>query len=282
MAILSIQSHVSFGYVGNSAAQFALQYLGQEVWPVHTVLFSNHPGHESFRGEVLPTEDIQSVLLGLLDLPIDGECEAILSGYLGNAETGAMLEDIIWRIQGENRHLIYVCDPVIGDIKEGTYVDPELIKVFLDDLIPLAEVITPNAYELSKLTGDPVTSITDALKAARKLMKLGPSITIVTSVLDPDQPDQLNTLLITPDRAWNVPSPILLNPTKGAGDLLSALWLAWHLEGHPPERALQEAVSSVFPLIRSARPDDMQEFPLISSRHLLCSPDYRLQLKTLD
>jgi len=282
MAILSIQSHVSFGYVGNSAAQFALQYLGYEVWPVHTVLFSNHPGHESFRGEVLPTEKIKSVLLGLLDLPIDGECEAILSGYLGHKETGIMLDEIISWFQGENRHLIYVCDPVIGDIKEGTYVAPELVKVFRDDLIPLATVITPNAYELSELTGDPVGSINNALKAARKLMNLGPSIAIVTSVLDPGQPDHLNTLLITPDHAWAVPSPLLVNPPKGAGDLLSALWLARYLDGQPPEKALVEAVSSVFSLIQRAGSEGGQEFPLIRSRHLLRSPDCRLQIKPLD
>ena len=282
MAILSIQSHVSFGYVGNSAAQFALQYLGYEVWPVHTVLFSNHPGHKSFRGEILPTEDIQSVLLGLLDLPIGGECEAILSGYLGHKETGIMLDEIISRFQEENRHLIYVCDPVIGDIKEGTYVVPELVKVFRDDLIPLATVITPNAYELSELTGDPVGTIGDVLKAARKLMNPGPSIVIVTSVIDAGQPDHLNTLLITPDHAWIVPSPLLVNPPKGAGDLLSALWLAWYLEGKPPEQALVEAVSSVFSLIRSAGPEGGLELPLINSRKFLQSPDCRLQIKPLD
>ena len=282
MAILSIQSHVSFGYVGNSAARFALQYLGHEVWPIHTVLFSNHLGHGSFKGDIVHTDTVRAVLKGLLDLGVGEKCDAVLSGYLGQADTGIVVKDVINDIRRVNSDAVYVCDPVIGDTAEGTYVAPELVKVFRDDLIPLATVITPNAYELSELTGDPVGTINDALKAARKLMKPGPSITIVTSVIDPDQPDQLNTLLITPDHAWTVPSPLLVNPPKGAGDLLSALWLARYLEGKPPEQALVEAVSSVFSLIQRAGPEGGQEFPLIGSRQLLQSPDCRLHIKPLD
>ncbi len=282
MAILSIQSHVSYGYVGNNAAGYALHGLDHEIWPVHTVLFSNHPGYGSFGGDVQPVESIRAILDGLLDLGIASKCDAVLSGYLGRAGTGHAVRDAVERIRRVNRDMIYVCDPVIGDVDEGIYVDPDVVDVFRDHLLPCADVITPNAFELSVLSGHPVHSIDDALVAARQILVVGPSIVIVTSVTDDDRDGQLSTLLVTRDKAWEVQSPELASPVKGAGDLLSALWLGRYLKGEHPEQALAAAVSSVYAIIESAAANGGQELPLTESRQLVRVPGQIMNLKLLN
>jgi len=281
MAIISIQSHVSYGYVGNSAAQVVLQFLGHEVWPVHTVLFSNHPGYGSYRGDIVATETVRSILSGLLQRCSGKNCDAVLSGYLGCADTGFIVEKAMDQIRQTSSDAIYVCDPVIGDAEEGVYVESGLVDVFQKHLIPAADVITPNAFELSLLSGLAVNSVGDALRAARKLMNPEPSIVIVTSVLDADQPDHLNTLLITPDQAWAVSSPMLAHPPKGAGDLLSALWLGRYLGGEPAEQALKMAVSSVFSLIRNAGRVGEAELPLVRGRQLLREPEILMSIRSI-
>jgi pyridoxine kinase len=281
MAILSIQSHVSFGYVGNSAAGIALHCLGHEIWPVHTVLFSNHPGYGTFQGDVQKPESVGRILSGLLDRGIGQNCDAVLSGYLGHGETGEAVAGTVAAIRAINAKTIYVCDPVMGDLEEGVYVAPEVVNVIADKLVPTADIITPNAFELSVLSGAAVGSIDDALLASQGLIGAGPLMVIVTSVTDPNQPDRLNTLMVTNNQAWSVSCPKRVNPPKGAGDLLSALWLGRYLKGLSGEQALAVAVSSCYALIQRAEREGIPELPLVSAQHLIKTPDSNFEAELL-
>jgi len=278
MAILSIQSQVSYGYVGNSVAQPALQALGHDVWAVPTVLFSNHPGYGAFQGDVRPSDDIRRVLKGVLALAATDHCDAILSGYLGRSTTGVVVHDTVITLRRRCPELLYVCDPVIGDVSEGVYVDAGLVDIFRDCLLPMADVITPNAFELSLLSDAPVTSISAAVAAARHLISNGPRYVIVTSVVDPDRPGKLTTLLVSADQAVAISHARIDQPPKGAGDLLTAIWLGRHLNGEAAGPALAAAVGSVFDLIGQAAYLADRELPVIRQRHLLLMPDSRLSL----
>ena len=155
MNILSIQSHVAYGHVGNSAAVFPLQRIGVEVWPVHTVQFSNHPGYGAWRGRVFSAATIRLVVQGIEERGVLGECDGVISGYLGSADTGEAVVESVARVKGANPAARYCCDPVIGDVGQGVFVRrgiPEFIK---ERMLPIADVVTPNQFELDYLVGRP-------------------------------------------------------------------------------------------------------------------------------
>ena len=171
--ILSIQSHVAWCYVGNSAAVFALQRLGFEVLQVHTVLFSNHTGYGQFRGQILSAEHIQSILTGLRERGVLHKVGAVLSGYLGNAETGSVILDAVGDIRHANPQLRYLCDPVMGDVGRGLFVNPAIPNFLRDQAIPFANIITPNQFEFELLTGAKLASVGEAVAVARQLRGRG-------------------------------------------------------------------------------------------------------------
>jgi len=153
MNILSIQSHVAYGHVGNSAAVFPLQRMGVEVWPVHTVQFSNHPGYGAWRGRTLSAATIRLVVQGIEERGVLGECDGVISGYLGSSDTGEAVLESVGRVKGANPAARYCCDPVIGDVAQGVFVRrgiPEFIK---ERMLPIADVVTPNQFELEHIPG---------------------------------------------------------------------------------------------------------------------------------
>jgi len=152
-AILSIQSSVAYGHVGNSAAVFPLQRLGIDVWPVLTVHFSNHTGYGSFRGPVLPADQIAEVLRGVEERGVLPGCDAVLSGYMGDVSLGAVVLDAVSRVKAANPKAIYCCDPVLGDVDRGFFVRPGLPEFMRDHAVPKADIITPNQFELEFLAG---------------------------------------------------------------------------------------------------------------------------------
>src|SRR5271154_4545739 len=151
--VLSLQSRVAYGHVGNAAAVFALQRLGIDVWALDTVMFSNHTGHGRWRGSVVPASEIASLFEGIAGLGILPRIDAGLSGYLGDAATGPVLLDIVERVRSANPEAIFCVDPVIGDVETGSYVTEGIAEFFRERAIGLADIVTPNRFELEYLGG---------------------------------------------------------------------------------------------------------------------------------
>src|SRR5712671_8102890 len=180
--VLSVQSWVACGNVGNTAALFPLQRLGVETWSLNTVAFSNHTGYGKWRGAAVPASEIAALFEGIAELGVLPRCDAVLSGYLGEAETGPVLLDIVARVKEANPRALYCCDPVMGDVGLGYYVRAGIPEFFRDRALALADVVTPNRFELEWLTGGPVRSLTEAGAAATALRRRGPAIVLATSI----------------------------------------------------------------------------------------------------
>ncbi len=271
MAVLSIQSHVAVGHVGNSAAAFALRRLGVDVWPVHTARFSNHPGYGAYRGRAAAADEVGDLLEGVRALDRGRVCEAVLSGYLGSVENGRRVLDAVGHVKQARPDAVYGCDPVLGDAEEGLYVDDGLVAFFRDEAFPAADVVFPNAFELQTLSGLETATTERALAAAGAIRAQGPAIVIATSLRLADTPaDLIHNLAVTGSGAWRVSTPSLSTSAKGSGDLLAALWLGHSLRGADPGPALGRAVSSVYGLIEAA--GEARELPLVAGQELLVDP----------
>ena len=181
--ILSIQSSVAYGHVGNSAVAFPLMRMGVEVWPVNTVHFSNHTGYETWRGPLLGAADLRDVLQGIDERGVLGQVDAVLSGYQGGEDVGAMILEAVALVKVRNPAAIYCCDPVLGDADVGSYVLPGIAEFMREQVVPAAQIITPNQFELTCLTGLPVATMDDVLGAADAARGLGPDIVLITSVV---------------------------------------------------------------------------------------------------
>src|SRR5258708_29238402 len=180
--VLSIQSWVACGNVGNTAALFPLQRLGSETWSLNTVVFSSHRGYGKWRGAAVPAEEIASLFEGIAELGILGRCDAVLSGYLGEAETGPVLLDIVTRVKQANPRALFACDPVMGDVGPGWYVRAGVPEFYRDHAMAVADIVTPNRFELEWLTGSRVSNLAEAAAAAAMLRRRGPGIVLVTSL----------------------------------------------------------------------------------------------------
>jgi pyridoxine kinase len=201
-AVLSVQSRVAYGHVGNAAAVFPLQCLGIEAWALDTVAFSNHTGHGKWRGDVISADVVAGLFEGIADLGVLSGIDAVLSGYIGTAETGAVLLDIVAKIRDANPQAKFCCDPVIGDIDTGSYVRDGVAEFFRDAALALADIVTPNRFELEFLSGRSIANLGEAAEAAAALRGRGPEIVLVTS-LD-SALDRLTMLASGPDGAWAV------------------------------------------------------------------------------
>lgn len=255
--VLSIQSEVVYGHVGNGAARFALQVLGFEVLALPTVLLSNHPGHGGMTGETIPAEKLRALLRGLAMRGIFKNTVAIVSGYLGEAAQAQIVLEAIDAVRQDNPSAIYMCDPVFGD-DSGAYGKLGVAEAIARDLIPLADIVTPNRFELVSLSARQVTDAASALSAAKTL---GRKETIVTSV--PIAQDRIGAIALQAGHAWIAGGPKLDGVPNGTGDLLSALYLGWRLKGETPASALGRATSAVHALAAVASIRGMKELPLI-------------------
>jgi len=268
--VLSVQSRVAYGHVGNAAAVFALQCLGVEAWALDTVAFSNHTGHGRWRGDVVAAETVATLFDGIADLGILPSLDAVLSGYIGTAETGAVLLDIVARIKNANPAALFCCDPVIGDSDTGSYVRDGVAEFFRDDALALADIATPNRFELEFLTGRPIGNLEQAAEAAAALRRQGPRIVLVTS-LDA-APDGLTLLASGPDGAWAVETPRLPVELNGCGDVTAALFLGRLLNGESLADALAATAASMFAVIETTVRLGRYELALVASREGLARP----------
>jgi pyridoxine kinase len=276
MNLLSINSHVAYGHVGNAAAVFALQRLGHEVWPVHTVLFSNHPGHGSFRGEAVAASAVRGIVRGIEERGLFASCDGVLSGYVGKRETGEAIVEAVAKIKAANPGARYCCDPVIGDVGRGVYVGAGIPEFFRERALPAADVLTPNQFELEQLAGSATPTLAAVRAAVDVLAARGPRVILVTSVITQETPDDcIDLVAAEPDARFRLRTPRLPVAVHGAGDAIAALFFAHWLRTGSAAEALSRAASSIFCVLQKTAAAGAGEMLLIEAQQELLEPSRR-------
>jgi pyridoxine kinase len=285
MSVISIQSQVAYGHVGNSAAVFPMQMHGIDVIAVPTTLLSNRPGYPTLRGRVLDAAVVADLLLGIEERGAVETCQMILSGYLGSAEIAAVVADFVARARARNPKLIYCCDPVLGDRDRGLFVHADIPPLVRDLLCPLADIITPNHFEFEWLCGTRATTSDQMIAQAQALLARGPSTIVVTSAELEDTPDdKIETLAIERTkgglkeeglRAWRVHTPKLPISPSGTGDLFASLLVSARVSGSDTPKALSHAASAIFAVLERTALRGTEEMRIIESAELLTHPKRR-------
>jgi len=280
--ILSIQSSVAYGHVGNSAATFPLMRIGVEVWPVITVHFSNHTGYGAWRGPLLSAQDVADVVRGIDERGVLGRVDAVLSGYQGAEEVGAEVLRTVELVRQRNPRAVYCCDPVIGDVGRGVYVRSGIPEFMRDQVVPRAQIVTPNHFELDLLTGRETNTVAEVLEAADALRATGPDVVLVTStVLAGGNPDEILMLVDTAEGAWQVTTPRLERSFTGSGDLTAALFLAHYLEGDDAGVAMGRTADVVYSLLLATTEAGSDELLLVQAQDQLVSPSHHFDVVRL-
>jgi pyridoxine kinase len=273
MNILSIQSHVAYGHVGNAAATFPLQRLGVEVWPVHTVQFSNHTGYGEWTGRVFEAALIGEVMQGIAKRGVLGTCDGVLSGYMGSADTGAEILDAVAQVRAANPNARYCCDPVIGDVGRGIFVRPGIPELMREQAVPAADIITPNQFELGLLSSRTSATTLEARAAIDAVHKLGPKVILVTSLHTDETPsDAIDLVASDASGAFRVRTPKLPIAVNGAGDAIAALFFAHHLRTGSAAEALSRSASSIFGLLKRTADAGSREILLIDAQDEFVNP----------
>jgi len=282
MNLLSIQSHVAYGHVGNAAAVFPLQRLGIEVWPVHTVQFSNHTGYGAWQGAVFDARLIGDVVAGIAQRGVLGTCDGVLSGYMGGADIGEAILDAVAAVRRANPAARYCCDPVIGDVGRGVFVREGIPAFMKERAVPAADIITPNQFELDYLAGRPSATLAQARDAVRAVHDLGPAAILVTSLHTAETPDDCIDLLAS-DRTgcFRLRTPKLPLSINGAGDAIAALFFAHYLRDGRIDTALSRGASSVFGILSHTVHTGAREIQLIAAQEEIVSPSRVFEPETM-
>jgi pyridoxine kinase len=272
--VLSIQSWVACGNVGNTAALFPLQRLGCETWSLNTVAFSNHTGYGKWRGDAVPAPQIAALFDGIAELGVLPCCDAVLSGYLGDAAIGEVLLDIVARVKQANPQALFCCDPVMGDFGPGWYVRTGVPEFYRDRALAVADIATPNRFELEWLTDRRIATLAEAAAAASSVQRRGPNIVLVTS-LEPAA-DRIAVLAAGPDGVWAVETPRLPIEATGCGDAAAALFLGWLLRGKSLPEALAATIGALWGVIERTM-EGGGELALVAAQDELVSPSRVVQ-----
>ena len=264
MAILSIQSHVVYGYVGNKAAVYPLQSMGYDVWPVNTVQFSSHTGYKEWQGEVFSREHIKKVIQGIENIGAIAECKAILSGYMGSKDTCLEVVETVQRFKAQNSKIIYLCDPVIGNI--NCYVKPEVLEFFKTSLH--ADIITPNQFEAEILSGISIKNILDLKAVAAYFHNLGINVVVITGIknltevandLSTFVSDKINQhIIFTKEYDFKI-------PLNGTGDLFSSVFLGSYLVNNDAIEATKNALYYMDRVVKNTLNLGARELQVIST-----------------
>ncbi|MFN3273166.1 MAG: pyridoxal kinase [Paracoccus sp. (in: a-proteobacteria)] len=273
--VISIQSQVVFGHVGNSAALFPMQAAGLEVAAIPTVLFSNTPHYPTLRGRALDPGLFADLLLGARERGLPERADYIVTGYIGSVEVARLAADFVAEAKAANPRLIYLCDPVMGDAGPGLYVPEAIADVMRDRLLPLADIATPNPFELSWLTGQPITTLND-LATARHLLPLPPQARLIVTgcALDDTLPGRIESVLLGPDGTSRHPTQHLPVALSGTGDLFAGLIVAGLARGLDLPRAIATAQHLTSIALSHAQ--------MLGAREVvLTDPEFRRALLTL-
>ena len=277
--ILSIQSSVAYGHVGNSAATFPLMRSGVEVWPVLTVHFSNHTGYGQWRGPLLDADDVAEVIHGIDDRGVLNRVDAVLSGYQGAEDVVAVVLEAVELVKERSPKAIYCCDPVMGDVERGFFVRPGIPEFMRDRVVPKATIVTPNHFELDFLTGRETHTLEEVIDAADALREVGPETVLVTSVtVDSTQDDELAMLAVTADGAWHVTTPRLDRSFTGSGDLTAAMFLAHYLRTGSVAQAVGRTADIVYSVLKQTADSGLPELQLVAAQDEIVSPTYHFDV----
>ncbi|NLR91985.1 pyridoxal kinase PdxY [Flammeovirga agarivorans] len=268
--ILSIQSHVTYGHVGNSAAVFPLQYLGNEVWPLHTVQFSGQTQYPHWDGDVFSEEHLRKIIKGVFSHVSMKTCDAILAGYLGSKSTGDVVYDTVNAIKKENPNAIFCCDPVMGDVDSGFYISEDVPPLYKEKILTIADMITPNHFETEYLVNGKISTLDEAKTAAKTLYDKGPNLVFITSLIVDETPNNHFTILLFDGNEYYIiNNPLIdMGDVCGTGDVFAALTLAHTLQGQNPVSAMERTVSSMYSLLENTNKLKQFELDLIGSREV--------------
>jgi len=282
MNLISIQSHVAYGHVGNSAAVFPLQRLGVEVWPVHTVQFSNHTGYGQWQGRVFDASLIRDVVAGLETRGVLGECAGVLSGYVGAPEIGEAILDAVATVKRANPAARYCCDPVIGDVGKGAFVREGVAEFMRDRAVASADIVTPNHFELDVLSGRLSRTLGEARDAVQALHDRGPRAVLVTSLAVEDTPADAVDLLASDETGdFRLRTPRLAVAANGAGDAIAALFFALYLRSGRIEEALSRAASAIFGVLKRTAELGAPEIQLVLAQDEIIAPSQLFDARRL-
>ncbi|MGW9629316.1 pyridoxal kinase PdxY [Agromyces sp. NPDC055520] len=273
MKILSIQSAVAYGHVGNSAAVFPLQRIGVEVLPVYTVNFSNHTGYGAWRGPLISPDDVRDVITGIEERGVLPQIDVVLSGYQGGEGIADVILDAVARVKAVNPAAVYACDPVMGNAKSGCFVAPAIPILLRDRVVPAADIITPNQFELGFLTETEPDTLESTLASVDLVRATGPSTVLVTSVERPDREAGTIEMLAVDDAgAWIVQTPKLPMKANGSGDVTAALFTAHYRRTGSAADALARTTSSVFDLLSLTQESGDRELQLVEAQEAYANP----------
>lgn len=273
--VLSIQSHVVYGHAGNSAAVFPMQRLGVQVWPIHTVQFSNHTQYGQWQGQALRDEDISLLPQGLAAIGVLSSCDAVLTGYLGSVEQAARVLDAVAQVKAANPAALYLCDPVMSHDAKRCVVDAGIERFLQREMPRAADILAPNHTELEKLAGGALRTFDEALEACRSLLELGPSVILVKHLEFVGKPaDRFDMLAVTREEAWHGHRPLYPFdlPPVGVGDLLSGIFLARLLQSGSVRTAFEHALAASDGVMRLTRETDSYELQLILAQDEIARP----------
>ncbi|OWP22109.1 pyridoxal kinase [Microbacterium sp. AISO3] len=273
MKVLSIQSAVAYGHVGNSAAVFPLQRIGVEVMPVYTVNFSNHTGYGAWGGPMISPDDVRAVIAGVEDRGAFPQIDVILSGYQGGEGIADVILDTVARVKAANPDAVYACDPVMGNAKSGCFVAPAIPVLLRERVVPAADIITPNQFELGFLTETEPTDLDSTLASVDAARAMGPRTVLVTSVERPERPEGTIEMLAADDAgAWIVRTPHIPMKANGSGDVTAALFTAHYRSAGSAAEALARTTSSVFDLLTRTHESGERELQLVESQEAYAHP----------
>jgi pyridoxine kinase len=282
MNILSIQSHVAYGHVGNASAVFPMQRLGVEVWPIHTVQFSNHSGYGAWKGRVFDAPMIEELVEGIAERGALSRCDGVISGYMGSADIGNAILHAVERVKSANPKAVYACDPVIGDTGRGIFVRPGIPEFMRDQAVPAADIITPNQFELELITGRNIASVADARSALRAVHALGPKTVLLTSLITDETPDDAIDLAASDGASMvRLRTPRLDLSVNGAGDAIAALFTVHMLRKGSAAEALAEAAASIYGVLKATAEAGSREILTIAAQDEFICPSMRFSVEPL-
>lgn len=274
--VLSIQSHVVYGYAGNKAAVFPMQLLGVDTWALNTVQFSNHTQYGRWKGMVIPKEQIGEITQGIDEINALHECDAVLSGYIGAAEQGDEILKAVTSIKAKNPNAIYFCDPVMGHPDKGCIVAEGVAEFLRDKAMAQADIIAPNLVELRELTGLKVENFEQALIAIKSILTKGPKRVLVKHLSKVGQdPTKFEMVLATQSNIWHISRPLHEFKAKdpvGVGDLTSGIFLANLLNGKSDIEAFEHTANAVNDVMSVTAESGKYELQIIKAREFIINP----------
>ncbi|ELY7489349.1 pyridoxal kinase PdxY [Cronobacter turicensis] len=276
--ILAIQSHVVFGHAGNSAAEFPMRRLGANVWPLNTVQFSNHTQYGQWTGAVMPPSHLTEIVQGIAAIGQLSRCNAVLSGYLGSAEQGEHILEIVRQVKTANPQAKYFCDPVMGHPEKGCIVAPGVAEFHARFALPASDIIAPNLLELEMLSGHAVASVDEAVATARELIARGPQIVLVKHLARAGyHQDRFEMLLVTSDEAWHISRPLVdfgARQPVGVGDVTSGLLLVKLLQGATLREALEHVTAAVYDIMVTTKRMEEYELQVVAAQDGIAQPEH--------